>query len=274
MSRKQNEPFSFHLSAIIWPLAFVLAIWTVFWFELRFGFDFNAYGVAPGSIKGLRGILFSPFIHGDMTHLWHNTLPLLILSAALFHFYNSVAWKVLLFGLILTGVGTWLLGRPSTHIGASGIIYMLFGFLFLKGIVARHYRLIALSFIVVFIYGSMIWYVTPMDPKISWEGHLSGLASGFVLAFVVNKGVEERPKYNWEDTEYDVEDDEFMKQFDENGIFTPLDTPEDLSNLSDPLETSVIVEESTNTSDDNTRIVYEYKPKEDVSSTDPRPPST
>ena len=238
---ERDSQFKFNTSVIGYPLLFVLLIWIVFWVEIRFGFDFNSFGVYPRTIIGLRGIILSPFIHGDITHLWHNTLPLLILSAALFFFHNKNAWKVLFIGVLLTGLLTWILGRPANHIGASGVIYMLFGFLFFKGVFAKHFRLIALSFVVVFLYGSMVMYVLPIDPKISWEGHLSGILTGTLLAFFIKRGVAQPKKYSWESKDYDPEEDEFLKHFDENGNFIE----------SIPQEN---VEESI-------KVIYEYKEK-------------
>ncbi len=216
---KQREPFIFSTGVIAYPLLFVLIIWVVFWFEIRFGFDFNYLGIQPRSIKGLRGILFSPFIHSDIKHLFHNTIPLFILTMALFFFYRTISWKVLLVGLLLTGFFTWAIGRPANHIGASGIIYLLASFLFFKGIFSKHYRLIALSFIVVFLYGGLLWFVVPVDPKISWEGHLSGLFVGLFLALTFRQKIAKQPKYEWEKEDYDSENDVFMSHFDENGNF-------------------------------------------------------
>ncbi|WP_298543135.1 rhomboid family intramembrane serine protease [uncultured Aquimarina sp.] len=242
---ERSNHFKFSTGVIGYPLLFVLVIWITFWFEIRFGFDFNHFGVYPRTLIGLRGVLFSPFIHGDLSHLWHNTLPLLILSMALFFFYPKNSWKVLFLGFLFTGIMTWFLGRPANHIGASGVIYMLFGFLFFKGIIAKHFRLIALSFIVVFIYGSMIWYTLPVDPKISWEGHLSGLIIGVLLAFLIKKGIATPKTYYWESSDYNPDDDEFLKHFDEDGNFIEK-LPEDEV-------------------EDNMEIIYEYKPKDDSS---------
>ena len=216
---KASTPFVFTSGTIGYPLLFVLLIWIVFWAEVRFGISFNSYGVRPGELIGLRGILFSPFIHSDIEHLFNNTIPLFILSLALFYFYRPISWKILLIGLLASGLLTWLIGRPSNHIGASGIIYVLASFLFFKGIFSKYYRLVALSLIVVFIYGGLVWYVTPIDPSISWEGHLSGLISGFALAVIFKKNIAEAPKYHWEQPDYSEEDDPFMKHFDENGNF-------------------------------------------------------
>mgnify|MGYP003114552228 CR=1 FL=1 len=216
---KQNEPFIFSTGVIAYPILFVLILWIVFWFEIRFGFDFNHFGIQPRNLKGLRGILFSPFIHSDIKHLFHNTIPLFILTTALFFFYRTISWKVLLVGLLLTGFFTWIIGRPANHIGASGVIYLLASFLFFKGIFSKYYRLIALSLIVVFLYGGMLWFIVPVDPKISWEGHLSGLVVGLLLAFVFKQNIIIKPKYEWEKEDYDPQGDLFMSHFDENGNF-------------------------------------------------------
>lgn len=211
--------FQFKTGVIGYPILFVLMIWIVYWVEFRFGLDFTKLGIHPREIIGLRGILFSPFIHSGINHLWHNTLPLLILSSALFFFYWKRAMNILLIGLIVTGILTWFIGRPAYHIGASGIIYMLFGFLFLKGVLARHKRLIALSFATVFVYGSMLWYIAPINPNISWEGHLSGLLAGVSMAFVIKNKIARPKVYDWQRPEYNPDEDDFLKHFDEYGNF-------------------------------------------------------
>ncbi|RKS44947.1 membrane associated rhomboid family serine protease [Gillisia mitskevichiae] len=216
---KQRQSFTFSTGVIAYPILFVLILWVVFWFEIRFGFDFNYLGIQPRTLKGLRGIVFSPFIHSDIKHLFHNTIPLFILSTALFFFYRTISWKVLLVGLLLTGLLTWVIGRPANHIGASGVIYLLASFLFFKGIFSKYYRLIALSLVVVFLYGGLLWFIVPVDPKISWEGHLSGLIVGLLLAFIFKQEIIIIPKYDWEKEDYDPQNDLFMSHFDENGNF-------------------------------------------------------
>lgn len=216
---KPSTPFVFRTSTIGYPILFVLCIWIVFWAEFRFGFDLTVFGIRPRTIEGLRGVLFSPFIHGDIEHLFNNTIPLFVLSLALIYFYREVSFKILLYGTLLTGILTWLIGRESYHIGASGVIYLLASFLFFKGILSKHYRLVALSLIVVFVYGGMVWFVTPIDPAISWEGHLSGLVTGLLFAFIFKKQIVAAPKYQWQKEDYDEENDPFMKHFDENGNF-------------------------------------------------------
>ena len=218
-----NKELQFSTKVIIFPLLFLFLIVMVFWAETRFNWDFNYLGIYPRKFEGLRGILFGPFIHSDINHLFNNSIPLLVLSIALFYFYKNIRWKVLLYGMLLTGFLTWLIGRPALHIGASGVIYMLTAFLLFKGIFSKQYQLIALSLVVVFLYGSFLWYVFPIDPKISWEGHLSGLIVGFVFSILFRKNPIENKKYEWEQEGYLPEKDEFLKHFDDDGNF--IDTP-------------------------------------------------
>ena len=215
---KESE-LKFTGDVIAYPLLFVLLLWIVFWIEVRFKLNFRYLGVYPQTLAGLKGILFSPFVHSGLKHLFNNSIPLLVLTTALFYFYRNIRWKVILFGLLLSGLLTWLIGRPAFHIGASGMVYMLAAFLFFKGVFSKRYQLTALSFVVVFLYGSLLWYLFPIDSKISWEGHLSGFIVGLALAIIFKGNPVENKKYEWERDDYIPEDDPFLQHFDENGNF-------------------------------------------------------
>lgn len=221
----ETRYFKFSLELLLVPLFAILLIWTVFWLELRFGVNFNNYGIFPRRLSGLQGVLFGPFIHGSIEHLYNNTIPLAILTLALYYFYQKSATKIMVLGMLIAGILTWIIGRPSYHIGASGVIYVLASFIFFKGIFTKYYRLIALSLAIVFIYGSMLWYIFPIEEGISWEGHLSGFLTGLLLARIVKTKIPEPVKYKWEQDDFNEEDDEFLKHFDENGNFIENTTP-------------------------------------------------
>ena len=216
---RDQDQFKYTTGVIGYPVLFVLIIWIVFWFEVRFGFDFAYLGVYPRTLIGLRGVVFSPFIHGDIEHLYHNTIPLFVLTTALFYFYRNISWKIMFYGILLSGFLTWCIGRPSYHIGASGLIYVLMSFTLFKGIFAKHFRLIALSLLIVFLYGSMIWYVFPVKEGISWEGHLSGLIVGLFFALIFKRSIAKPKRYDWEHENYNEENDPFLKHFDADGNF-------------------------------------------------------
>ena len=140
---RRKKPLKFTPDVLAYPLLFVLLLWLVFWIEVRFNVNFNYLGLYPKKIEGLRGVLFAPFIHSGIEHLFNNSVPLLVLTMALFYFYRRIRWKIIIFGVLLTGILTWLIGRPAIHIGASGVVYMLTAFLFFKGIFSRQFQLIA-----------------------------------------------------------------------------------------------------------------------------------
>lgn len=202
------------------PALFLICIWFVYWLEYKFEFNFNRYGIYPRSLQGLRGIFLSPFIHSGPQHLFNNSTPLFVLTASLLYFYRKIAFPVLFFGLLLTGLTTWIIARPAFHIGASGIIYLLVSFIFFSGIFRKYYRLVALSLIIVFLYGSMIWYIFPIKAGISWEGHLSGFLVGLLFAYIFRKTGPQKTDYKFKETEFDT-------FFDEDGNFIPPNT-EDL----------------------------------------------
>jgi len=207
--------FKFKSTVITVPVAAILLIWLIYFIEITFGFNFNKFGIYPKSFLGLRGILFSPFIHSDTKHLFNNSIPLVVMLGCLYYFYQKIANKILFGGILLTGLLTWFIGRPSFHIGASGIIYLLVSFIFFSGIFRKYYRLIALSLVVVFLYGSMVWYIFPTEERISWEGHLSGFLVGLVFAFIFRKKGPKPESFIFSKNE------EFENLFDENGNFNP-----------------------------------------------------
>lgn len=206
------------------PLAFVMVMWLVYWVEVSFGYNFNDLGVRPDELSGLTGIVFSPFIHGDMAHLWSNTLPVFLLSLALFYFYRSAALRLLIIGLLLTGLLTWFIGEGGTHIGASGVVYYLASYLAVNGFRDKNYRSVAISFIVIFFYGGLIWYVLPIVQGMSWEGHLSGLISGLMIALLFPQRIPVQ-EYSLS-RKRNIDNDAFMRHFDENGNWIDLDEEE------------------------------------------------
>jgi membrane associated rhomboid family serine protease len=209
-----KEKKKLFLSMLI-PFLFVVSIWLIRAVEVIFNSDFSSYGIYPRHLSGLIGIITSPFIHSDINHLWNNTLPIFILWTLIFYFYSQVAFRVSFWVFLLTGITVWLLGRPSYHIGASGLIYGFASFLFFSGIIRMHIPLIALSLLVVFIYGEMVWGVFPgLKVSISWESHMLGFLSGIILAILYRKEGPQRPDPFPEDEEENDEIQEFPDTHD------------------------------------------------------------
>ena len=165
------------------PLLLMISLWFIKIAEILFQQTWAHWGIYPRTWIGLRGILFSPLLHGSLQHLISNSVPLFVLSTSLFYFYKKIAWKVFLFSYIFVGLWVWLLGRENYHIGASGLIYAFWGFLVFSGILRKQRALLAISLIVVFLYGSIVWGIFPQALHISWESHLFGFFVGLILAY-------------------------------------------------------------------------------------------
>ena len=193
-----NEEKRKFIESIYVPLLFVAIIWALKLSEIVFSFSLAGYGLLPREIKGLLGIITTPLIHADINHLISNTLPLLFLGTGIFYFYKIAAKKVILILYFAPNILVWFFGREAYHIGASGIIYGLVTFIFFSGVIRRDVRSIALSLIVTFLYGSLVWGVLPIDSKVSWESHLAGAIIGFICALIFKK-FDPYKKYDWED---------------------------------------------------------------------------
>ena len=230
--KTKDNPFVFTPSVVLLPLLFVLLLWVVYWYEIHYRISLAHYGIYPRQAFGLKGIFASTFLHSDLKHLFNNSIPLFVLLMALRYFYRQQAFTVIILGILFSGLGTWLIGRPSYHIGASGLVYVLVSFIFFKGIFTKYYRLIALSLLIVMLYGGMIWYMFPkVDDTISWEGHLFGFITGFVISVLLRTPqFGKQLFYDWESPNFNPELDPFMKNFDANGSFSPPPKPEEVVN--------------------------------------------
>ena len=224
-----ESQFTYKKETFLVPIIALASIWLVYFIEIKFKINFNNFGIYPQSLVGLREIVLSPFIHGDAKHLINNSVPLAVMLGCLYYFYFKIANKVLITGLLFTGFLTWTFARPANHIGASGVVYFLVSFIFFSGIFRKYYRLIALSLAVVFLYGSMVWYIFPVEEHISWEGHLSGFLVGLLFAFLF-KSVGPKPEL----FEFTA-NEEFVQLFDDEGNFNP------------PVVENEEIEENTNT---------------------------
>ena len=196
------------ISAALYPLLFLMIIGLVHLIQYVFEVRLTHFGVYPRDPKGLIGILTMPLLHGDFSHLFNNSIPLLILGSSLFFFYKEVALRVSFWIYLMVGVWTWVYAREAYHIGASGLLYGLFSFLLVSGFIRRNKQLISLSFAVIFLYGSLVWGIFPIDVSISFEGHLWGFVAGVILAFYYRKQGPQKFVRVWEDEDDDDLDDD------------------------------------------------------------------
>ena len=206
------------INAIFIPVIISVLIISTFLLEKGMGWDFHAGGVYPRRLENIWGIFTLIFIHNDWGHLVNNIISFVILGSLLYYFYMPIANKVMLISYLTSGIILWVIGRDSWHIGASGLIYSLAFFLFFSGMIRKHIPLIAISLIIAFVYGGMIWHIFPwqVNDPISWEGHLAGGIIGFLLSIFYRNEGPQKPVHVW-----DEEDDsiEYISEEDDSGDF-------------------------------------------------------
>ena len=180
-------------------LGFVVIIWLIDIINWALGLELQRFGVRPRELAGLPGIVLAPLLHGGPFHLAANSVPLLVLGTGMLYLYPASALKVLPAIYLGPGIAVWLFAAGGIHIGSSGLVYGLLGYVFLAGVIRLDRRAIGASLLVAFLYGTMIWGVLPIQPGVSWQSHLAGALIGAALVFPLRRlDVPPRKRYSWE----------------------------------------------------------------------------
>lgn len=260
--KKQIQEFGSPLEAIVYPVLLVGLMWVVFWAERISGVDLVQFGVRPQTLESWKGVIFMPLLHApyDSAHIINNSFPTLLLFSALIYYYRDVAFRVMGISWLFTGLGVWILAEDDHkyHIGMSGVIYALFGFLFVSGFFRRYRPLQAISLFVVFLYGSMVWGIFPQKENVSWEGHFVGLTVGIVLAVIYRKKGPRGPKY-----QYEIEKELGIEPPDLEGIYNAQQEALELQRL-----------EMERRQQEGLHVIYHFRPSERAESAkgEERPP--
>jgi membrane associated rhomboid family serine protease len=236
MKAKAPEAISENnLTIFLIPLAVVLFISLIHVLKVSFFPGWIYFGIYPREIVGLRGIIFAPFLHSDISHLFSNISSLFIILMAMMFFYRKVVWSATSIIFFLTGFITWLIARPTMHVGASGVIFGMISFVLWSGIFRRNARSAVISFTILILFGGIFAGLLPGKEGISWESHLSGFLVGMFTAFIFRSSLEEEEKirkFKWED-EGELEEQYFLPRdaFDKTLEERRKESEEDRDNL-------------------------------------------
>ncbi|TNE55644.1 MAG: rhomboid family intramembrane serine protease [Bacteroidetes bacterium] len=251
-----NRQFGSSLEAILYPVMLLAVLWSIYLVESFHAEGFVRLGILPKTVEGIKGIFFSPLIHAprDISHILNNSLPAAVLFGSLVYFYRRIAFQIFFLSWIISGILVWIFAQNDGHyhIGFSGVIYALAGFLFTSGGIRKYRPLQAISLFVLFVYGSMVWGIFPMKEGVSWEGHLTGLCTGVALAYLYRKKGPQAPKY-----QYEIERDLGIEPPDFEGIWK------------EQLRIAREREEVEKQENSPHRIIYHYRPEKPVEATPP-----
>lgn len=224
-----------YLKALYMPLLVLMGMWLGFFLQ-HIGWVQSCEGsLIPLVPEGLKGVIFAPFLHGNLEHILGNSLSIAVLMFLLYQFYPKLADHVMLWGWGTAGMLVWLLPPmdlfwpaqvTSCIIGASGLVYMLAFFIFFSGVFRKEKKLQALSLVVALYYGGLIWGIFPEElfyrldqpSRISWQAHLAGAVSGIALGLLFKgKHQEKKKRFIWEFPNYYSEkDDKLWQEYKEN----------------------------------------------------------
>ena len=150
--------------------------------------NLNSYGIVPRSMGHLLGIFFAPFLHADFAHLASNFLPFVVLSTLIGLHSIRRYFFLFPFFIIATGLLVWLFARGhSIHIGMSGVIYALWGYLVIYGFIRRQIIYIVISLITLLFYGGLFFGLFPGELGVSFESHFMGALVGGLTGYALAK---------------------------------------------------------------------------------------
>lgn len=198
----ENERFAY---SFLPGMLFVALIWLIALLVYLSGTELTWLGIRPREFFGLIGVVAAPLIHSGLIHLLSNSFPLVLLSGFILFLHRPVALRVIVLVYVLSGLFTWFIGRNAYHVGASGVVYGLAGFLLFNGIFRRDRAGLAVSLAILFLYGGLLYGLFPSEERISWEGHLGGLVAGMLAAILYGESTDKKK-------ELPVEEEPIMEQ--------------------------------------------------------------
>lgn len=166
--------------ACLWVIFLLGIVLRQFW-----ALDIRSFGIRPRELEGLAGILFSPFLHGNIFHLLSNSFALFLLILLCLVFFKNLTILAMVIITLVGGGAVWVFaGGDTSHIGASGLIFGLIGFMISGGIFRKELKALLLSGLVLFLYGGLLLTLLVRIPGVSWYGHLFGFLAGIFAAWL------------------------------------------------------------------------------------------
>lgn len=175
------ESFQKNLSFVLLLIAGLYGIHIVNW---MLGFRLNFLGIYPRKLFGMIGIFFSTFLHTNFNHIFFNSIPLFILTDFVLLSGHTVFYIVSAIIILISGLGTWLIGRAGFHVGASGLIMGYWSYLLMNSYREPSVTTIALGIVCIYYFGSLIFHLFPTEVKSSWEAHVTGFLGGIAASYL------------------------------------------------------------------------------------------
>ncbi len=175
--------------ALLWVVYIIqVALYSLLGYSLA-----DTLGLRPRTVHGLIGILTSHFLHASVAHIAANSVGLLILGWASCGYSRALTGAAVGYAMLCAGAFTWCFGSwnhpGEVHIGASGVIFGLMGFLLANGVFRRDLFAIFLGLATLVLFGSGLTAALPPTLthaptlQVSWEMHCGGFFGGILASW-------------------------------------------------------------------------------------------
>jgi membrane associated rhomboid family serine protease len=149
-------------------------------------------GLRPRQTDGLWGILGCHLLHADIHHLASNAVGLLILGLVSCWYSQGLTGLAVLYSALVSASLTWLIAPSgSIHIGASGVLFGLVGFLVFNGLFRRSWGAFLIALPIGFLASGLIPGMLPSPANkaqlISWQMHLGGFIGGALASWQLRR---------------------------------------------------------------------------------------
>jgi membrane associated rhomboid family serine protease len=170
-------------NALLFVAAMVALMWLAEVVDVVAGGRLDEYGIHPRDVNGLPEIVSAPFLHAGFGHLVSNTVPFVIMGAAIaLGGLVRVAAVTAVVGLV-SGLGTWLIAPADTvTIGASGLVFGYATYLVARGFLSKRLMDLVVGAAVVALWGFALLQGLLPQERISWQAHAFGAVGGLVAA--------------------------------------------------------------------------------------------
>ena len=184
---RARAPSDDRLRGLVFVGAMAALMWAVEIVDAA-GANLDANGIHPRDVDTLPDIAFAPFLHAGWGHLIGNTVPFLLLGAAIALSGLARTAAVTAIVVVVGGLGTWLIGPADTnHIGASGVVFGFAAYLIARGAFSRKPLHLVAGLAVIAVYGATLLFSLVPHPGISWQGHLFGAIGDVVAARALDR---------------------------------------------------------------------------------------
>ena len=168
-------------------LVLVSIMWVVELINSVDGYDLSKDdGIVPRSVSGLKGVVFSPFLHASWPHLIDNTIPFVILGLMIAIAGARRLLAVTAIVALVAGLGTWLISPGNSDtVGASGLVFGYATFLIARGFFNRSALELGVGLVVGLLFGAALLASIVPHAGISWQDHVFGAIGGVIAARVL-----------------------------------------------------------------------------------------